>query len=104
MVKEYLRNDEKLYVTFNDLKKLFHRVDKETLWNVLNMYGVGGVRAASACVRVDGELSENFPIGVGLKQGCVMSPWLFIFMDGRMRKMKAGGRDEAARLKMNGNG
>ena len=42
-------------------------------------------------MKVDGRLSESFPIGVGLRQGCVILPWLFnIFMDGFMRKMKVG--------------
>ena len=34
-------------------------------------------RQASASVRVEGEQSETFPIGVEMKLGCVMSPWLF---------------------------
>ena len=31
-------------------------------------------REANAWVRVDGELSESSDIGVGVRQGCVMSP------------------------------
>ena len=28
-------------------------------------------------------MSELFPVNVGLRQGCVMSPWLFnVYMDG----------------------
>ena len=30
-----------------------------------------------ACVRVGKDVSEWFPVNVGLRQGCVMSPWLF---------------------------
>ena len=30
-----------------------------------------------ACVRMGNDLSEWFPVNVGLRQGCVMSPWLF---------------------------
>ena len=30
-----------------------------------------------ACVRVGNDVSELFPVNVGLGQGCVMSPWLF---------------------------
>merc|ERR1712001_819488 len=36
-----------------------------------------------ACVRVGSKVSESFEVRVGLRQGCVMSPWLFnIYMDG----------------------
>ncbi len=39
-----------------------------------------------------GEVSESFAVEVGVREGCVMSPWLFnIFMDGCMRKMKQNG-------------
>ncbi len=65
----------------------------------LKIYGVGeqlleGIKAfcrgANACVKVDGQLSNSFGVRVGVRQGCVMSPWLFnIFMDGCMREMKA---------------
>ncbi len=63
------------------------------MWDVLKIYGVGGklLRAvkssyeeAFACVKIGGEISEHFEIKVGLRQGCVMSPWLFnIYMDER---------------------
>ncbi len=43
----------------------------------------------SACVKISGETSEHFEIKVGLRQKCVVSPWLFIiYMDGVMREMK----------------
>ena len=36
-----------------------------------------------ACVPVGTDVSEWFQINVGLRQGCVMSPWLFnVYMDG----------------------
>ena len=40
-------------------------------------------------MRVDRELSESFLIGVGVRQGCLMLPWLhIIFMDGCTREIK----------------
>ncbi len=92
LMKEYLGKDRKLYAAFMDLEKAYDRVDGKELWNVLKIYGVGGLlmegiktfyREANACVKVDGELSDSFAVGVGVRQGCVMPPWLFnIFMDG----------------------
>ena len=36
------------------------------------------------------DVSEWFPVNVGLRQGCVMSPWLFnVFMDGVVREVNA---------------
>ena len=59
-----------------DLEKACETVDREPLWNVLKMYGIGGqllagvkafYRGASACVRVDEDPSESFLIGVRLR-------------------------------------
>ena len=33
-------------------------------------------------------MSEWFPVNVGLRQGCVMYPWLFnVYMDGVVREV-----------------
>ena len=79
-------------------RKPYARFDRKALWNVQKIFGVGrqlleGIKKfygeASACVRMAEEQSENFPIGVGVRRGCVMPPWLFpIFMDGCMKEIK----------------
>ncbi len=81
-----------------DLDKTCDRVDWLALWKVLKLHGVGGklfsaiksfFEEASACVRISGDTSEYFEIKVGLRQGCVMSPWLFsIYIYGVMREKK----------------
>ena len=65
---------------------------RDAMWNVLRLYGTGGrllrgVKSLYAgskdCVRVGNEVSEWFPVRVGLRQGCVMSLWLFnLYVDG----------------------
>ncbi len=53
----------------------------------------------SASVRVNVELSESFSVEVGMRQGCMISPWLFnIYMDGCIREMKVGVWDLGSRL------
>ncbi len=112
LVEEYLGKDRKLYAAFMDLEKAYDRVDREALWNVLKIYGVGGqlmegikafYREADGCAKVDEEFGDSFAVGVGVRQECVMSPWLFnIFMDGCMREMKVKVGKVDARLKLNG--
>ena len=67
-----------MYFTFLDLEKAYDRVDRDAMWNVLRLYGIGGrlvrgVRSlyvgSKACVRVG---NEWFPVRVGLRQGDVM--------------------------------
>ncbi len=80
-----------------DHEKACDRVDRETLWSVLKICGVGGqilkgiqafYREANAYVRIGGKFTESFAMEVGMRQRCVMSPWLFnIFMDGWMMEM-----------------
>ena len=64
---------------------------------MLRVYGVGGklMKAVQsfyvdsrACVRVGNDVSEWFPVNVGLRQACVISPWLFsVYMDGAVREV-----------------
>ena len=66
---------------------------------MLSVPGVGGklLKAVQsfyidswACVRLGSDVSEWFPVNVGLRQVCVMSPWLFnVYMDGVVREVNA---------------
>ena len=76
---------------------MYDRIDRNALWQVLRIYGVGGnlLRAVQsfydgsrACVRGKSGVSEWFDVKVGLRQGCVMSPWLINkYMDGVVREV-----------------
>ena len=57
-----------------DLKKAY---DKKALLQVLRMHDVGGELLNLACVRVKGGEREYFRIISSVRQGCIMSPWLF---------------------------
>ena len=48
-----------------------------------------------ACVRVGSDVSEWFPVNVGLRRGCVMSPWLFnVYMDRVVREVYMDGVEQ----------
>ena len=60
-------------------------IDRHGMWQLLRVYGVGGklLKAVQsfyvdsrACVWVGNDVSEQFPVNVLIRQGCVMSPWL----------------------------
>ncbi|KAK3528161.1 hypothetical protein QTP86_023883, partial [Hemibagrus guttatus] len=76
---------------FLDMEKAFDRVPCGILWEVLWEYGVRGpllraVRSlynrSRSLVRIANCKSDLFPVHVELRQGCLLSPVLFIvFMD-----------------------
>ena len=94
--EKYLGKGKDVYFAFLDLEKAY---DRDAMWNVLRVYGIGGrllrgVKSlfvgSKACFRVGNEVSEWFPVRVGLRQGCVMSPWLFnLYIDGVVREVNA---------------
>ena len=44
-----------------------------------------------ACVRINGIVSERFRIDNGVRQGCIISSWLFnVCMDAVMKEVKMG--------------
>ncbi|TWW62708.1 hypothetical protein D4764_04G0013550 [Takifugu flavidus] len=83
---------------FVDLEKAYDRVPRSILWGVRREYGVEGplIRAVQSLyqrsrslVRIAGYKTDSFPVRVGLRQGCSLSPVLFItFMDRISRRSR----------------
>ncbi len=54
-------------------------------------------------MQVNGELSESFNVEVGVRQACIMSPWLFsIYVDECIIEVKVCVRDLGAKLNVRG--
>ena len=88
-----------LFMCFVDLEKAYDRVPRDLMWECLGEYGVDDelVRAIAslyksckACVRANGVKSRSFTVGTGLRQGCVLSPLLFIIFMDRIVKRSRG--------------
>ncbi|KAI3353065.1 hypothetical protein L3Q82_019630 [Scortum barcoo] len=84
---------------FVDLEKAFDRVPRGILWGVLHEYGVRepllrAVRSlydrSRSLVRIAGSKSDLFPVHVGLRQGCPLSPVLFIIFMDRISRRSQG--------------
>ena len=107
--EKYLAKGKEVFWAFMDLEKAYDRVDREALWQVVGLYEVGGklLRAlksfyvgSKACVRVGNEVSDSFLVKTGVRQGCVMSPWLFnLYMDGVVREVNERVLGRGAKLK-----
>ena len=71
------------------LEKTFETIDLLGMWQMQRVYGGRGklLKAVQsfyvdscACVRVGMEVSEWFAVNVGLRRGCVISPWLLTYI------------------------
>ena len=98
--EKYIGKNRKLYFGFVDLEKAFDRVPREVVKWALRKEGVEEwliktvmytyVDARTA-VRVGNGLSEDFEVKVGVHQGAVLSPLLFIIVMQAITKHVATG-------------
>ena len=86
MSKEF---QKKLVLHFIDFKKAFDSVNRDALWKILRYYGIPQkiikmVQAFySNCkcrIQLKNQISEAFEILTGVKQGDVLSPFLFLLV------------------------
>ena len=78
-----------LYVCFVDYEKAFDSVHRETLWKIMESYGiprklvkmVKAIYAGNQCAVVDSSgQTDWFTVAPGVKQGCSMSGFLFLLV------------------------
>ena len=80
---------KELWMAFLDLEKAFDRVPREVVWWALRQMDVDGwlinavksmYKNAKTSVKVNGVGGRDFPVEVGVHQGSVLSPLLFIIV------------------------
>ena len=87
--EKFISKKKDLWMAFVDLEKAFDRVPREVLWWALRRKGVDEwlvdvIKAmyvgATTAVRVNDKESAEFEVKVGVHQGSVLSPMLFIIV------------------------
>ena len=85
-----------LYISFIDYEKAFDSVDRETIWKLLRVpkKKISLIRCTfqdmSCKIAHAGQLSESFEVKTGVRQGCLLSPFLFLIIDWIMKTTTTG--------------
>ena len=98
--EKHLAANKLLYMAFFDLEKAFDRVPWDVIWWAMRKLGIDEwlVRLVQSMykdvrsrVRVGDGYSEEFDVGVGVHQGSVLSPLLFIIvLEALSREFRTG--------------
>ena len=88
-----------LHFHFIDFKAAFDTVWRKALWKMLRSIGISHKIVdiieymydhTECSVQIDGKLTEWFPVTIGVRQGCILSPTLFnIFLEFVMDEVKS---------------
>ena len=97
IIEQSIEWQTSLYINFVDFSKAFDSLSRSKLWAILRNYGIPFeiirliqeiYEGSSSCVLDNGAKSEWFEVRSGVRQGCVMSGFLFnIAVDWIMRNV-----------------
>ena len=98
LVRARRRRGLETHIAFLDIRKAYDTVSRDALWKRLLDFGVSGkmgrviknlYRAVESSVILGQELTEWFDVGLGVRQGCTLSPLLFlIFVEGLSQELR----------------
>ena len=89
IVEQSIEWQSSLYINFIDFEKAFDSINRDGMWKLLRHYGlpikiVNMIKALyeefSVQVIHDSNLTEPFQVTTGVKQGCLLSPTLFLIV------------------------
>ncbi|CAH8633484.1 unnamed protein product [Schistosoma curassoni] len=89
IVEQSVEWNSSLYINFIDYEKAFDSVDRRTLWKLLRHYGIpekivniirNSYDGLQCKVVHGGQLTDAFQVRTGVRQGCLLSPFLFLLV------------------------
>ena len=113
LIRKCIEVQHELRISFIDYSKAFDCVKHEHLWRTLEDLGFGGhlielikslYVGQESAVRIEGGISKWFEVQRGVRQGCILSPYLFnAYTEKIMRDVMSDERsDKFDGLKING--
>ena len=87
IIEQSVELQSTLYINFIDFEKAFDSIHRDSLWEIMRQYGIPNklinivklMYTDSMCaVLEDGKETDWFKVKTGVKQGCVMSGFLFL--------------------------
>ncbi|VDP66111.1 unnamed protein product, partial [Schistosoma curassoni] len=104
IVEQSIEWNSSLYINFINYEKAFDSVDRTTLRKLLRHYGVpqkivniiqNSYDGSNCKIVHGGQLIDSFEIKTGVRQGCLLSPFLFLLLiDWIMKTSKSGEKYE----------
>ncbi|CAH8515410.1 unnamed protein product [Schistosoma haematobium] len=104
IVEQSIEWNSSLYINFIDYEKAFDSVDTTTLWKLLRHYGVpqkivniiqNSYDGLHCKIVHGGQLTKSFKVKTGVRQGCLLSPFLFLLViDWIMKTPTSEGKHE----------
>ena len=101
IIEQSLEFNASLYINFIDYQKAFDSLDRNTMWKILAHYGIPPkiieiikkmYSNQKAKILFKGKLSLPFLIMTGVRQGCLLSPFLFLLAIDYIMKNSTLGR------------
>ena len=89
IIEQTIEWQTSLYLTFIDFEKAFDSIDHQILWSILRHYDIPEKIIAiiqqlykrfTCQVIHSGSLTYPFPVSTGVRQGCLLSPLLFLMV------------------------
>ena len=87
IIEQWIEFQQTILLNFVHFKKAFDSIHREALWKIAAVYGIPQKHIkiiksiylnSSCCIKTENGNSEFFNIETGARQGCILSPFLFL--------------------------